>query len=131
MQIRRFKNKLIRAIIFCFSSTLFFSFIIYSQNLMGITGVIFLTSSLFYIFQNEKMIDLANSKRYRFSLVRQIFNVEMFIHTLLSEKFKKFSTDISIFLIPCLFIIWSQDFWLFLLLILNLTVLKILFFYGK
>lgn len=114
MWLRRLKNKFFRATIFCLFSTIFIVNIFPYENLAGVLGVLFFTCALFVLFKNEKLIDLAHSKKYRFSFIRQLFNLESFAFYILPKKFKNLSIHFTIFIVVLLFSIFTGE-WLYLL----------------
>ena len=105
----KLKNRFFRAITFCILSSIFIVKILPHQNLMGLLGVIFFTVSFFIILKDEKMIDLAHSKKYRFSLIRQIFFLENLVYSFLPQKIKKFSGEILPLLMIGVFSIISRE----------------------
>jgi hypothetical protein len=109
MRIRRFKNQIIRALVFCILGSLFVAQITYYQDAMGVFGAGMFTISFYLIFNSEKMINLAHSKRYRFSLLRQVFNYESFIYSKLPERFKKFSVAIAALIVVTTFSLYIGD----------------------
>ena len=114
MQLRRLKNKLFRAATFCLVSSVFIVKIFPYENLAGVLGVCFFTCALFALFKNEKLIDLAHSKKYRFSFVRQLFNLESLVFHILPKKFKNLSIHFTIFSVVFLFSVFTGE-WIYLL----------------
>lgn len=123
------KNKIIRAAIFCFLSTLFFVNVLKYQNMMGSCGVILFTCSFYFVFRHEKLIDMANSSKYRFSFLRQVFNFENFVYLNLPNKLKKFSVEISIMAIVSIYSFFISDIKSLIICNCLLIILKIFFRY--
>ena len=131
MQIKIFKNKLIRAITFCTISTLFIKNIIRHDDFSSILAIIFMTSSIIIIFGNEKMINMAGKKKYRFSFLRILFNLENVIYSVAPIKLKPYSVYILCGLFACSFIFYIGEIWLLGIFLLNIFVLKLLSFSYK
>ena len=105
----RFKDKFVRACTFCLISSILIMLVIPYQSFMGILGVTFFTVAFFLIFRDEKLIEKAFSKRYRFSLIRQIYNLENLIYSKLPQKLKKYSTQFSIFFIISIHALFTEE----------------------
>ena len=109
MQLRRLKNKFFRATTFCLISSIFIVNVFPHENLAGVLGVCFFTCALFVLFKNEKLIDLAHSKKYRFSLIRQLFNLESLVFHILPKKLKNLSVHFTIFSVVLLFKLFVRE----------------------
>jgi len=105
----RFKNKLVRAFTFCLISSILIITVMPHQSFMGILGVTFFTVAFFLIFRDEKLIEKAFSKRYRFSLIRQLYNLENLVYSRLPQKFKKYSTQFSILFIISIHALFIEE----------------------
>ena len=127
MQITRFKNRAIRLFIFCLLSIILTTVFLKYHHSMFAVGIILFTTSLMFIFHSTKMIDQAFSKRYRFSFLRVVFIGENIIHSLVPNKMKDFSKEILIFCLMSFFVLVSGEYILILLVLLNLTIVKIFF----
>jgi len=109
LNLRYLKNRIIRAAIFCFLGTVFILNIINHQNLMGFIGVLLFTISFYFIFRSEKLINAVETKRYRFSFLRQVFVFESFIYSNLPRKIKNLSVHCSILLVVFGFSLFTKE----------------------
>mgnify|MGYP001483766951 CR=1 FL=1 len=120
---KRAKNRAIRAITLCVLSSIFILEILKYQSAMAVLGVAMFTVSFYFIFKNEKMIDLVHSRKYRFSFLRQLFNFENFIYMKLPLSLRRFSIEFSVILIIVIFSIIAKE---ILFLIISIPLLIIL-----
>lgn len=112
MRIKHFKNKFIRAFIFCSTSTFLVTKLIPYEDTASALAVVLMTSSILWIFNNEEMIDLVGKRSYRFSFLRLIFNAESFLYSVLPSSLKAHTVFILTFIFSGTFMIFLGEAWL-------------------
>lgn len=127
MYLKRIKNRIFRAATFCVLSSIFIINIFAFKNVIGVLGVTFFTISFFILFRDEKLIDLAHSKKYRFSFVRQIFYFENLMYSLAPKSLRNYSTHLSIILIVLIFSFVISDLILLPICIVILLILSLIY----
>jgi len=80
---------------------------------MGFIGVLLFTISFYFIFRSEKLINAVETKRYRFSFLRQVFVFESFIYSNLPRKIKNLSVHCSILLVVFGFSLFTKEIYYF------------------
>ena len=126
MRIKLFRNRLARALAYCFLSTMFIYLCIDKQEVSSAFAVIFITTATMIAFRSEKIIDIGSKKKYRFSLLRTLFNLENIIYTILPPRFKDYSLYLLCFLLNGVFIFYINEFWLWAIFGSNILIFKIM-----